>query len=170
MHGYSGGSTSSLRNTKHAPATQKYGYRTSLKVLAPPPTIHPANEPTIWGCSHGEVCSTLELKGSQSSPDFGEVVRADRRDDIGGEQRMVKDCLSGRTKLLKHRLCQPRPLQQQEFEGMFRCSTDLMKMLNLVRTAAHTESTVPIDGETGTDKNMVGAPFFFAANSEIEPS
>jgi hypothetical protein len=32
---------------------------------------------------------------------------------------------------------------------MFRCSTDLMKMLDLVRTVEYTESTVLIDGETG---------------------
>src|SRR5580658_1136356 len=69
-----------------------------LKVLAPPPTIYLANEPSIWGCSHGEVCSTLQLKGSQSSTDFGDVVRADRRDGIGGD---LKEC--------------------------FRCSTDPMK-------------------------------------------
>jgi transcriptional regulator with GAF, ATPase, and Fis domain len=45
-----------------------------------------------------------------------------------------------------------------------------MKMLDLVRTVAYTESTVLIVGETGRDKNVVGAPFFFAANAEIEPS
>jgi len=60
--------------------------------------------------------------------------------------------------------------KQQEFERMFRCSTDLMKMLDLVRTVASTESTVLIDGETGRNKKAVGAPFFFAANAEIEPS
>ena len=53
---------------------------------------------------------------------------------------------------------------------MFRCSTDLMKMLDLVRTVASTESTVLIDGETGGDKKVVRAPFFLAANAEIEPS
>jgi transcriptional regulator with GAF, ATPase, and Fis domain len=60
--------------------------------------------------------------------------------------------------------------EQQEFEGMFRGGTDLMKMLDLVRTVAHTGFTVLIDGETGTDKKVLGAPFFFLANSEIEPS
>jgi transcriptional regulator with GAF, ATPase, and Fis domain len=60
--------------------------------------------------------------------------------------------------------------KQQEFEGMFRCGTDLMKMLNLVRTVAYAESTVLIDGQTGRDKKVVKAPFFFAANAEIEPS
>jgi hypothetical protein len=34
---------------------------------------------------------------------------------------------------------------QQVFEGMFRCSTDLMKRLDLVRTVAYVESTVLID-------------------------
>jgi transcriptional regulator with GAF, ATPase, and Fis domain len=53
---------------------------------------------------------------------------------------------------------------------MFRCSTDLTKMLDLVRTVAYSESTVLIDGQTGRDKKVVGAPFFFVANAEIEPS
>jgi transcriptional regulator with GAF, ATPase, and Fis domain len=60
--------------------------------------------------------------------------------------------------------------KQQEFKGMFRCSTDLMKMLDLVRTVASTESAILIDGETGGDKKVVRAPFFLAANAEIEPS
>jgi hypothetical protein len=35
--------------------------------------------------------------------------------------------------------------RRQVFEGMFRCNTDLMKMLDLVRTVAYAESTVLID-------------------------
>jgi hypothetical protein len=46
----------------------------------------------------------------------------------------------------------------------------LMEMLNLVRTVAYAESTVLVDGQTERDKKVVGAPFFFAANAEIEPS
>jgi hypothetical protein len=45
-----------------------------------------------------------------------------------------------------------------------------MKLLDLVRTLASTEATVLIDDETRTDKKVLGALFFFAANAEIQPS
>jgi formate hydrogenlyase transcriptional activator len=41
---------------------------------------------------------------------------------------------------------------QQEFEGIVGVSTALMKTLDLVRTVAPTDSTVLIEGETGTGK------------------
>jgi formate hydrogenlyase transcriptional activator len=45
--------------------------------------------------------------------------------------------------------------KQQEFEGIVGCSAALMKTLNLVRTVAPTHSTVLIQGETGTGKELI---------------
>jgi transcriptional regulator with GAF, ATPase, and Fis domain len=41
------------------------------------------------------------------------------------------------------------------FEGIVGCSTALMKTLDLVRTVAPTDSTVLIQGETGTGKELI---------------
>jgi formate hydrogenlyase transcriptional activator len=46
-------------------------------------------------------------------------------------------------------------LEQQSFEGIVGCSAALMKTLNLVRTVAPTGSTVLIQGETGTGKELI---------------
>src|ERR1700678_2135281 len=48
-------------------------------------------------------------------------------------------------------------LKQQEFEGIVGCSTDLMRALDLVRTVAPTDSTVLIEGETGTGKEVIAS-------------
>src|ERR1700724_1553018 len=45
--------------------------------------------------------------------------------------------------------------KQQEFEGIVGCSTALMEVLDLVRTVAPTDSTVLIEGETGTGKELI---------------
>src|ERR1700721_1633318 len=45
--------------------------------------------------------------------------------------------------------------KQKEFEGIVGCSTALKKTLDLVRTVAPTASTVLIQGETGTGKELI---------------
>jgi transcriptional regulator with GAF, ATPase, and Fis domain len=45
--------------------------------------------------------------------------------------------------------------KQQEFEGIVGCSKALMKTLGLVRIVAPTDSTVLIQGETGTGKELI---------------
>ena len=47
--------------------------------------------------------------------------------------------------------------EQQEFEGIVGSSTALMKALELVRTVAPTDSTVLIEGETGTGKEVIAS-------------
>ena len=47
--------------------------------------------------------------------------------------------------------------KQQESEGIVGCSTALMKTLDLVRIVAPTDSTVLIEGETGTGKEVIAS-------------
>src|ERR1700731_4745238 len=47
--------------------------------------------------------------------------------------------------------------KQQAFEGIVGCSAALMKTLDLVRTVAPTDSTVLIEGETGTGKEVIAS-------------
>ena len=54
--------------------------------------------------------------------------------------------------------------KQQEFEGIVGRSTALMETLDLVRTVAPTDSTVLIEGETGTGKEVIASAIHACSN------
>src|ERR1700721_2358849 len=59
--------------------------------------------------------------------------------------------------------------KQKEFKGIVGCSTALKKTLDLVRTVAPTDSTVLIQGETGTGKELIAHTIHNASSRSGQP-
>jgi len=71
--------------------------------------------------------------------------------------------------LTSYRIKEEPLVSDHEFDGIIGCSAPLMEVLDLVRAVAPTDSTVLIEGETGTGKELIARAIHKRSNRSHRP-